>query len=211
MCQVQVEFTGIIKTVTLQVDTGAAVSALGPGIARRLFKGSHLNRTSARLFGFGQHRLQVLGTLPALVSYRGREANAEFFIIDSEGDDAVMGLDLLRQLNVNLHPASGAIDQLTVAECAEAPTSRPSQPDPGELCSLTTVHGTGSFSVLVRCQCVASSADSRTLFVTKLAANWIVFKRKSSSNRWKSATGFIQWSSAERKMGNCASASICET
>ncbi|KAF0289752.1 hypothetical protein FJT64_012003 [Amphibalanus amphitrite] len=141
MCEVQMEVPGITQTVNLQVDTGATVSALGLGIARRLFKGSRLNRTSARLFGFGRHQLQVLGTLPALVTYRGRRANTEFFIIDSDGEEAVMGLDLLKQLDVNLHPASGAIDQLAVTGSAEVPEPPPSQPDPGEICSLTMVRG----------------------------------------------------------------------
>ncbi|KAF0298321.1 uncharacterized protein FJT64_004334 [Amphibalanus amphitrite] len=141
MCEVQMKVPGITQTVNLQVDTGATVSALGLGIARRLFKGSRLNRTSARLFGFGRHQLQVLGTLPALVTYRGRRANTEFFIIDSDGEEAVMGLDLLKQLDVNLHPASGAIDQLAVTGSAEVPEPPPSQPDPGEICSLTMVRG----------------------------------------------------------------------
>ncbi|XP_043212789.1 uncharacterized protein K02A2.6-like [Amphibalanus amphitrite] len=52
-----------------------------------------------------------------------------------------MGLDLLKQLDVNLHPASGAIDQLAVTGSAEVPEPPPSQPDPGEICSLTTVRG----------------------------------------------------------------------
>ena len=137
-CEVQMEVPGITKPVTLQVDTGATVSAMGLALARRLFKGSSLNRTSARLFGFGRHQLQVLGTLPALVTYRGRKANAEIFIINSEGEEAVMGLDLMKQLDISLRP-SGAIDQLAVAHSSEVSARPPHQPDPGELCSLTTV------------------------------------------------------------------------
>ena len=138
-CEVQMEVPGITKSVTFQVDTGATVSAMGLALARRLFRGSSLNRTSARLFGFGRHQLQVLGTLPALVTYRGRKANAEIFIINSEGEEAVMGLDLLKQLDISLRPASGAIDQLAVARSSEVSARPPHQPDPGELCSLTTV------------------------------------------------------------------------
>ena len=131
MCSAVLNVGGRTRRTVLQIDTGASVSALSVNHARRLFKGASVQPTTSQLFGVGRKRLPVLGTLPATVTFDGRSADTEFFLIESSGDEAIMGLDLLRALQVTLHPATGEVDSVSISK-GDKPEPE-AQPQPGEL------------------------------------------------------------------------------
>ena len=60
----------------------------------------------SQLFGVGRKRLPILGTLPANLTFDGRSADTEFFLMESSGDEAIMGLDLLMVFHVTLYPVT---------------------------------------------------------------------------------------------------------
>lgn len=58
-CPVTLSVGGVQHAVDIQVDTGATCSLLSMQLARRLFKGTPYQSSSARLFGFGRVTVSV--------------------------------------------------------------------------------------------------------------------------------------------------------
>ena len=112
MCSAVLNVEGRTRRTALQIGTGASVSALSVNHAR-LFKGAPVQPTTSQLFGVGRKRLPVLGTLPATASFDGVTA---FLLISSSGDEAIMGLDLLRALRVTVYPATGEFDSVSIVK-----------------------------------------------------------------------------------------------
>lgn len=64
------------------------------------------------------------------MNFCGMKADAKLFIIDSQGDEAVMGLDLPKQLDVTLRPATKTIVKLTLVGNPGVPAPLLTQSDP---------------------------------------------------------------------------------
>ncbi|KAF0305665.1 hypothetical protein FJT64_022749 [Amphibalanus amphitrite] len=99
----------VTQEVPLQVDTGATCSLLSVNRAKELFRGVAFSPSSSRLYGFGQQPLPVLGTLPATVTYNNQAVPTNFYLVDTNKTEAIMGMDLLQALGVTLHPASHSV------------------------------------------------------------------------------------------------------
>ena len=109
LCPVTLSVGDIQHSVDIQVDTGATCSFLSLQYARDLFKGKEFQPSSSRLFGFGRKPVPVAGTLPVTVTFGDKCADAQFFLVETPSTEAIMGLDLIQQLGLTLHPASGRI------------------------------------------------------------------------------------------------------
>ncbi|KAF0310206.1 hypothetical protein FJT64_018754 [Amphibalanus amphitrite] len=99
----------VTQEVPLQVDTGATCSLLSVNRAKELFRGVAFSPSSSRLYGFGQQPLSVLGTLPTTVTYNNQAVPTNFYLVDTNKTEAIMGMDLLQALGVTLHPASHSV------------------------------------------------------------------------------------------------------
>ncbi|KAF0288210.1 uncharacterized protein FJT64_013412 [Amphibalanus amphitrite] len=108
-CTVQVTAGDVTQEVPLQVDTGATCSLLSVNRAKELFRGVAYSPSSSRLYGFGQQPLPVLGTLPTTVTYNNQAVPTNFYLVDTNKTEAIMGMDLLQALGVTLHPASHSV------------------------------------------------------------------------------------------------------
>ncbi|KAF0304321.1 uncharacterized protein FJT64_023854 [Amphibalanus amphitrite] len=108
-CTVQVTAGDVTQEVPLQVDTGATCSLLSVNRAKELFRGVAFSPSSSRLYGFDQQPLPVLGTLPTTVTYNNQAVPTNFYLVDTKKTEAIMGMDLLQALGVNLHPASHSV------------------------------------------------------------------------------------------------------
>ena len=109
MCKVKLEVEGRQQPVTLQVDTGATCSILSTAYARKLFKGCTYQPTTSNLFGFGRTPLSVTGTLRATVTHQDKSVDSEFYLVETDAAEAIMGLDLMQKLGVTVHPTSGKV------------------------------------------------------------------------------------------------------
>ena len=109
LCPVTLSVGNIQHCVDIQVDTGATCSLLSLQYARDLFKGKEFQPSNSRLFGFGRKPVPVAGTLPVKVTFGDKCADAQFFLVDTPSTEAIMGLGLIQQLGLTLHPASGQI------------------------------------------------------------------------------------------------------
>ncbi|KAF0296549.1 hypothetical protein FJT64_006004 [Amphibalanus amphitrite] len=103
-----------IEFESLWVGSARLRRAVGPAkyasdYARDLFKGKEFQPSSSRLFGFGRKPVPVAGTLPVTVTFGDKCADAQFFLVETPSTEAIMGLDLIQQLGLTLHPASGQI------------------------------------------------------------------------------------------------------
>ncbi|KAF0286686.1 Atlastin [Amphibalanus amphitrite] len=105
----QVTAGDVTQEVPLQVDTGATCSLLSVNRAKELFRGVAFSPSSSRLYGFGQQPLSVLGTLPTTVTYNNQAVPTNFYLVDTNKTEAIMGMDLLQALGVTLHPASHSV------------------------------------------------------------------------------------------------------
>ena len=108
-CAVTVTAGDFERDIELQVDTGASCSILSMSAARQWFKGVPYAPSDARLFGFGRNPLPVAGTLSTVVTYKGVSTPAKFLLVQTAGSEAIMGMDLMRELNVTVHPASHSV------------------------------------------------------------------------------------------------------
>ncbi|KAF0292376.1 hypothetical protein FJT64_009630 [Amphibalanus amphitrite] len=99
-CTVQVTAGDVTREVPLQVDTGATCSLLSVNRAKELFRGVAFSPSSSRLYGFGQQPLSVLGTLPTTVTYNNQAVPTNFYLVDTNKTEAIMGMDLLQALGV---------------------------------------------------------------------------------------------------------------
>ncbi|KAF0293301.1 uncharacterized protein FJT64_000881 [Amphibalanus amphitrite] len=111
----------VTQEVPLQVDTGATCSLLSVNRAKELFRGVAFSPSSSRLYGFGQQPLSVLGTLPTTVTYNNQAVPTNFYLVDTNKTEAIMGMDLLQALGVTLHPASHSVYTVAGSAPSELP------------------------------------------------------------------------------------------
>ncbi|XP_043205779.1 uncharacterized protein K02A2.6-like [Amphibalanus amphitrite] len=120
-CTVQVTAGDVTQEVPLQVDTGATCSLLSVNRAKELFRGVAFSPSSSRLYGFGQQPLSVLGTLPTTVTYNNQAVPTNFYLVDTNKTETIMGMDLLQALGVTLHPASHSVYTVAGSAPSELP------------------------------------------------------------------------------------------
>lgn len=110
ICSAEVTVAGGRPSVlSLQVDTGASVSVLSLPYARAYFKGTALVPTDTKLYGVGRHPLCVVGTLPATVTIGTRSTAAQFYVVDIAAREGLLGLDIIKSLDLTIQPASGKV------------------------------------------------------------------------------------------------------
>lgn len=109
MCSAEVSVGEQRRTLSLQVDTGTTISLLSLPFARSHFKDFKVKATTTKLYGVGRTTLEVVDALPANVTVNDRQANTEFYIVKTVATKAIMGLDLMSQLGLPIHPATEGV------------------------------------------------------------------------------------------------------
>ena len=109
LCPVTLSVGDTQHSIDIQVDTGATCSLLSVQYARQLFKGKEYNPRTSRVFGFGKVPVPVIGTLPVTVTFEGKHADAQFYLVETSSTEAILGLDLIKKLGLTLHSASGQV------------------------------------------------------------------------------------------------------
>ncbi|KAF0308589.1 uncharacterized protein FJT64_020198 [Amphibalanus amphitrite] len=115
----------VTQEVPLQVDTGATCSLLSVNRAKELFRGVAYSPSSSRLYGFGQQPLPVLGMLPTTVTYNNQAVPTNFYLVDTNKTEAIMGMDLLQALGYlpgRSIPVADALSRLPLPDTGAAET-----------------------------------------------------------------------------------------
>lgn len=93
-------------SVPLILDTGAAVSLLNVDTYRQFFSNVPLQRPSTRLCGYGNSKIEIVGTLELPVRYGTRYLPSFTFHVAQQAAN-LLGLDLFTGLGFSLRDSSG--------------------------------------------------------------------------------------------------------
>ena len=96
--QVDVSLNGV--PVTMEVDTGAAVSVMSRRQQEELFPGAELQPSRISLRTYTAERVQVLGALPVQVTYGTQVKDLPLVIVQGEGP-ALLGRDWLGHIKLD--------------------------------------------------------------------------------------------------------------
>lgn len=83
------------------MDTGSSVSILPGVIYNRYFQNCSLTEPKVKLVTYLKEAIPVLGCLRADVLLNDAATSACFYIV--KGGSALMGMDLIRALNISFH------------------------------------------------------------------------------------------------------------
>uniref|UniRef100_A0A5S6Q5I1 RNA-directed DNA polymerase n=1 Tax=Trichuris muris TaxID=70415 RepID=A0A5S6Q5I1_TRIMR len=97
---IEVNVSGQAGTVRCMLDTGSTVSILPKCVLREQFPRAQVQTATKRLTTYTESPLPTLGCLLATVSYKGRMANACFFIVGS--GIPLIGMDLISALRITI-------------------------------------------------------------------------------------------------------------
>lgn len=108
--------SGRSARMQLQVDTGASVCVMSLSLARRHFKGTEVHATTTKLYGVGHQPLEVIGVLPVKITISERHTAAvDFYVVDTQAAEALLGLNALSKLGLTIHPDRGLIAQISTS------------------------------------------------------------------------------------------------
>ena len=88
------------QSVTLEIDTGAAVSILPERLRKQLFPNIRPKRTEVRLRTYTSKPIPVLGQICVPARYQEYEGTHTFYVVESEGP-ALLGRDLLSHIKLD--------------------------------------------------------------------------------------------------------------
>ncbi len=83
------------------VDSGAKVSVLNVATFRTIGASQHYVSTDAKLHGYGNAVIPVLGVVHLSISYKDKRVHAARFYITEKGEN-ILGLDLFESLGFNI-------------------------------------------------------------------------------------------------------------
>ena len=87
--------------LSMEVDTGAAVSVISRSLYDELFRGFSLNSVTTRLSTYRGEVLKVCGEFPVRVLYNGQESTQKLLVVENAGHP-LFGRDWLRAIRLDL-------------------------------------------------------------------------------------------------------------
>ena len=86
--------------LSMEVDTGAAVSVISRSLYDELFRGFSLNSVTTRLSTYSGEVLKVCGEFPVRVLYNGQESTQKLLVVENAGHP-LFGRDWLRAIRLD--------------------------------------------------------------------------------------------------------------
>ena len=106
--------TDSVQAYKMLIDTGSPVSMLHHSVYAAHFSAIPLRKPTTQLRNFDGGVINgVRGCITAKVSYKDRTTDAEFFVVD-DNNSALMGLNLIHALSVDIHGQSLTVHSVTL-------------------------------------------------------------------------------------------------
>ena len=124
---IQVGLTVEGKQLTMEVDTGAAVSLISEHVRKSMFPTSHLRKSNVVLRTYTGERVSVLGELPVEVQYGDQQPKVLTLLVVEGAGPCLLGRNWLAHICLDWKTIGAVSMQSKSPECLEALLSQHSE------------------------------------------------------------------------------------